>query len=78
MWSQIQVITSFQHIRARKKGTKNKIGMIEAFEDKATGGFNWNNFMLQRWTDHNGDEHTVREDYERNKILIDLHAQPQN
>jgi 5'-3' exonuclease len=61
---------------ARKKGTKNKIGMIEAFEDQETGGFNWNNFMLQRWTDHNGDEHTVREDYERNKILIDLHAQP--
>ena len=50
--------------------------MIEAFEDEATGGFNWNNFMLQRWTDHNGDEHTVKEDYERNKILIDLHAQP--
>ena len=32
--------------------------------------------MLQRWTDHNGDEHTVKEDYERNKTLIDLHAQP--
>ena len=61
---------------ARKKGTRNKIGMIEAYEDQDTGGFNWNNFMLQRWTDHNGDEHTVREDYERNKTLIDLHAQP--
>tara|TARA_B100000886_G_C20402036_1_gene483019 strand:+ start:270 stop:1271 length:1002 start_codon:yes stop_codon:yes gene_type:complete len=61
---------------ARKKGTKNKIGMLEAFADEDTGGFNWNNFMLQRWTDHNGDEHTVKEDYERNKVLIDLHAQP--
>ena len=61
---------------ARKKGTKNKIGMMEAFADEETGGFNWNNFMLQRWTDHNGDEHTVKEDYERNKTLIDLHAQP--
>ena len=60
----------------RKKGSRNKTGMLEAYEDKATGGFNWNNFMLQKWTDHNGDEHTVREDYERNKILIDLHAQP--
>ena len=38
----------------RKKGTKNKVGLIEAFEDKATKGFNWNNMMLQRWVDHNG------------------------
>ena len=60
----------------RKKGTKNKVGMIEAFEDRDSGGFSWNNFMLQRWTDHNGDEHVVREDYERNKTLIDLTAQP--
>jgi 5'-3' exonuclease len=62
---------------ARKKGTKNKVGMIEAYEDRNTGGFNWNNFMLQRWTDHNGEEHVVREDYERNKTLIDLTAQPE-
>ncbi len=60
----------------RKKGTKNKIGMIEAFNDRAAGGFNWNNFMLQRWTDHNGEEHTVRDDYERNVKLVDLTAQP--
>lgn len=60
----------------RKKGTKNKVGMIEAFEDRNSGGFSWNNFMLQRWTDHNGEEHVVREDYERNKTLIDLTAQP--
>jgi 5'-3' exonuclease len=60
----------------RKKGTKNKIGMMEAFADKETGGFNWNNFMLQRWTDHNGVEHTVRDDYERNVKLVDLTAQP--
>ena len=60
----------------RKKGSRNKTGMLEAYEDKATGGFNWNNFMLQKWTDHHGDEHTVREDYERNVKLIDLTAQP--
>ena len=60
----------------RKKGTKNKVGMIEAFEDRNSGGFSWNNFMLQRWTDHNGEEHTVRDDYERNKKLIDLKEQP--
>jgi 5'-3' exonuclease len=60
----------------RKKGTKNKVGMIEAFNDRDTGGFSWNNFMLQRWTDHNGEEHVVRDMYERNKTLIDLTEQP--
>ena len=75
----IQVIISSVHIAGcRKKGTKNKVGMIEAYEDRNTGGFNWNNFMLQRWTDHNGEEHTVRDMYERNKKLIDLTAQPQD
>ena len=62
---------------ARKKGTKSKIGMLEAYEDKASRGFNWNNFMLQRWVDHNGDEHRVLDDYQRNVVLIDLTAQPQ-
>jgi len=32
--------------------------------------------MLQRWTDHNGSEHRVLEDYERNRRLIDLSHQP--
>ena len=32
--------------------------------------------MLQKWTDHNDIEHVVRDDYERNKILIDLTLQP--
>lgn len=32
--------------------------------------------MLQRWTDHNGDEHRVLDDYERNVKLVDLTAQP--
>jgi len=32
--------------------------------------------MLQRWTDHNDVEHRVRDDYERNRTLIDLTAQP--
>ena len=60
----------------RKKGTKNKIGLLEAFEDRNKKGFNWNNLMLQRWTDHNGVEHRVLDDYERNRILVDLTAQP--
>jgi len=60
----------------RKKGTKNKVGLIEAYEDKTTKGYNWNNMMLQRWTDHNGDEHRVLDDYTRNVVLCDLSAQP--
>jgi hypothetical protein len=32
--------------------------------------------MLQRWTDHEGKEHRVLEDYERNRRLIDLSYQP--
>jgi hypothetical protein len=60
----------------REKGTKNKIGLREAFADRLTQGYNWNNMMLQRWTDHEGKEHRVKEDYERNRVLIDLSAQP--
>jgi len=60
----------------RKKGTKNKVGLEEAFADRTAKGFNWNNLMLQRWTDHNGEEHKVLDDYERNRILVDLTAQP--
>lgn len=60
----------------RKKGTKNKVGIQEAFADRNNKGFDWNNFMLQRWTDHEGVEHRVLEDYQRNRTLIDLTAQP--
>jgi 5'-3' exonuclease len=60
----------------RKKGTKNKVGLIEAYEDKSTKGYNWNNLMLQRWVDHNGVEHRVLDDYNRNVTLCDLTAQP--
>jgi 5'-3' exonuclease len=60
----------------RTKGTKNKVGLAEAFEDKTTKGYNWNNMMLQRWTDHNGAEHRVLDDYNRNVTLCDLTAQP--
>ena len=62
----------------REKGTKNKVGLREAFGDRDKKGYSWNNLMLQRWTDHNGDEHRVLDDYERNCTLIDLTAQPDN
>jgi len=60
----------------RTKGTKNKVGLTEAFADKTTKGYNWNNMMLQRWVDHEGVEHRVLDDYNRNVILCDLTAQP--
>ncbi len=60
----------------RTKGTSKKVGLTEAFEDRNSKGFNWNNLMLQRWTDHEGQEHRVLEDYERNRRLIDLSYQP--
>jgi 5'-3' exonuclease len=60
----------------RTKGTKNKVGLQEAFEDRAKQGYAWNNLMLQRWMDPDGVEHRVLDDYERNRTLIDLTAQP--
>lgn len=61
----------------RTKGTKSKVGLLEAFGDKNAKGYSWNNLMLQRWTDHNGVEHRVLDDYERNRRLIDLSHQPE-
>jgi hypothetical protein len=61
---------------ARLKGSKNKTGITEAYEDRDRGGYNYNNFMLQRWVDHEEVEHRVRDDFERNRVLIDLTAQP--
>ena len=60
----------------RKVGSKNKVGLQEAFADKDAKGFAWNNLMLQRWTDHNDVEHRVLDDYQRNVTLVDLTAQP--
>ena len=57
-------------------GVRTKVGLLEAYDDRKSKGFNWNNLMLQRWTDHNGEEHRVLDDYERNRVLVDLTAQP--
>jgi 5'-3' exonuclease len=60
----------------RTKGTKNKVGLQEAFADRNNKGWAWNNLMLQRWVDHEGVEHRVLDDYQRNVVLCDLTAQP--
>lgn len=62
----------------RKKGTKNKIGILEAYADRKTRGYTWNNFMNQKWTDHNGDDQCVKERYEFNRFMIDLGQQPED
>ncbi len=56
------------HLAPGANNTQNDIIMSESFF--------LSNMMLQRWTDHNGEEHRVLDDYERNCTLIDLNAQP--
>jgi ketosteroid isomerase-like protein len=34
--------------------------------------------MLQRWVDHEEQEHRVKDDFERNRTLIDLTMQPED
>ena len=60
----------------RSKGSTKKAGLMEAYADRTKRGYTWNNMMLQRWVDHNEVEHRVRDDYERNRVLIDLTCQP--
>lgn len=48
----------------------------KAFDDRDEQSYNWQNFMFTRWTDHNNNDHRVRDCFERNRILIDLSAQP--
>lgn len=60
----------------REKGAKNKVGIREAYADQHSKGFAWNNFMQQRWVDHNEQEMVVRDRYALNKLLIDLKEIP--
>lgn len=60
----------------RKKGSKNKVGLVEAFADREEKGYEWNNLMMQKWAHHDGTDHRVLDDYNRNVILVDLTAQP--
>lgn len=62
----------------REKGSKNKIGIIAAFEDRIAKGFNWNSFMNATWMHHDGTERVVKDEYARNVTLVDLTKQPQH
>lgn len=61
----------------REKSTKTKVGLLEAFEDRNSKSYAWNTFMNSTWTDIEGKEHTVKEDYEFNKKLIDMKEIPE-
>lgn len=62
------VMSAFPGVRTKK--------LQEAFNDIENKGFAWNNLMLSKWLDHEGVEHRVKDDYERNRRLIDLSQQP--
>ena len=51
-----------------QKGTKNKVGLIEAFEDMDPKGFNWNNMMVRNvGLDLSCIEHRVLDDIQETK-----------
>ena len=60
----------------REKGSSKKAGLIEAYADRHKQGYAWNNMLLSRWSDHDGNEVRVKDAYNRNRTLIDLTAQP--
>jgi hypothetical protein len=62
------VMSAYPGVRTKK--------LQEAYQDRVNRGFAWNNLMLSKWTDHAGEEHRVKDDYERNRLLIDLSMQP--
>lgn len=70
------VFSAFPGVRI--KGTKNKVGIIDAYNDKEQQGYNWHTFMNSRWTDHNKKDHVVKDDFERNTKLIDLSSHPED
>lgn len=60
----------------RKKAAKGKPGILKAWDDRHDKGFEWNNFMLSKWTDRNGEEQVVRDRFEVNNKIINLTAHP--
>lgn len=62
------VMSAFPGVRTKK--------LQEAYADRTQRGFAWNNLMLSKWVDHENLDHRVKDDYERNRLLIDLSLQP--
>ncbi len=68
------VFSAFPGVRV--KGTKQKVGIIDAFKDRDNQGYNWHTFMNSKWTDHNNVDHIVKDDFARNTKLVDLSSHP--
>lgn len=62
--------------KVRVKSSKNKIGILEAYNDRHDKGFAYNNFFNQTWEDHNGETVVVKDRFEFNRKLMDLTMQP--
>jgi 5'-3' exonuclease len=62
------VMSAFPGVRTKK--------LQEAYDNRHDKGYAWNNIMLSKWMDHEGAERRVKDDYERNRMLIDLTQQP--
>jgi hypothetical protein len=70
----------------RYEGSKNKTGIREAWDDRTSCGYNWNNFMLQQFdrvvghsTDGDPISQTTKviDEFRKNELLIDLTKQPE-
>jgi hypothetical protein len=77
------VFSAYPGVRYTSKST---VGIKEAWENRFTKDFHWNNFMLSTWEKAIGvnadgepisKKVTVREEFAINEILIDLTKQPQ-
>lgn len=62
--------------RVMEKTTKTNIGLKDAFESQKADGFAWNNLMKKTWKDMLGEGHIVEEEYNKNRLLIDLKMLP--
>ena len=63
--------------RVRETSTKKQVGMIDAFMDRKTNGYNWQTFMNSTWENPLGEKKLVKECYEFNKKIIDLNEIPE-
>ena len=59
------------------KGTKNKIGLQEAFADRNEKGYTWNNLMLSKWVDHDGNGTQSDGRLRKKQSIGGSHAQPE-
>lgn len=62
------IMSAYPGVRSKK--------IREAYDDRHSRGFAWNNLMLSKWIDHNGVEKRVKDEFDRNCVLIDLSRQP--